>query len=52
MIENDDRAHAALDYTTPGKVSGVEVTPRADHVVPVPTIRIVCHALSRDSSRC
>jgi hypothetical protein len=51
-IENGDRAHATLDHTAPRKVSGVEVTPRADHVVPVPTIRIVRHALSGDSSRC
>ena len=50
-IENGDRAHATLDHTAPGKVSGVEMTPRADHVVPVPTIRIVRHALSGDSSR-
>ena len=50
-IENGDRAHATLDHTAPGKVSCVEVTPRADHVVSVPTIRIVRHALSGDSSR-
>lgn len=51
-IENGDRAHATLHHTAPGKVSGVEVTPSADHVVPVPMIRIVRQALSGDSSQC
>ncbi len=43
-------SHPQIDRRA-GKVSCVEVTPRADHVVSVPTIRIVRHALSGDSSR-
>jgi hypothetical protein len=37
-IENGDRAHRTLDNTTWRDVSGVEVTLRADHLVPVPKI--------------
>jgi hypothetical protein len=49
-IENGDRAQTTLDHTTRWEVSGVEVTLRADHVAPVPTTRILRHALSGDSS--